>query len=62
MNKKAFKILEFDKIKEMLMNELYEYEEKAKKMLKNYFIGMIAIFTIVMAAPLLARGIAALVT
>ena len=37
-------------------------KEKAKKMLKNYFIGMIAIFVIVMAAPLLARGIAALVT
>ncbi len=37
-------------------------KEKAKKMLKNYFIGMIAIFVIVMAAPLLVRGIAALVT
>ena len=37
-------------------------KEKARKMLKNYFIGMIAIFVILMAAPLLVRGIAALVT
>lgn len=39
-----------------------EEKEKAKKMLKNYIIGMIAIFTIVMAAPLLVRGIATLIS
>ena len=36
-------------------------KEKAKKMLVNYGIGMIVIFAILIAVPLLIRGIAALV-
>ena len=35
---------------------------KAKKMLINYGIGLIVIFVILVAAPLLVKGIAALVT
>lgn len=38
-----------------------EEKEKAKKMLVNYGIGMIVIFAILIAAPLLVRGIAALI-
>ena len=38
-----------------------EDKEKAKKMLVNYGIGMIVIFAILIAAPLLVRGIAALI-
>ncbi|MBR1676621.1 MAG: hypothetical protein IJ706_04845 [Clostridia bacterium] len=38
-----------------------EEKEKAKKMLVNYGIGMIVIFVILVAAPLLVRGIAALI-
>lgn len=38
-----------------------EEREKAKKMLVNYGIGMIVIFCILIAAPLLVRGIAALI-
>ena len=38
-----------------------EEKEKAKKMLVNYCIGMVVIFVILVAAPLLVRGIAALV-
>ena len=44
---------------------LYGYDikekEKAKKMLVNYCIGMVVIFVILVAAPLLVRGIAALI-
>ena len=39
-----------------------EDKEKAKKMLVNYVIGIIVIFAILVAAPFLVRGIAALVT
>ena len=39
-----------------------EDKEKARKMIKNYIIGLIAIFVILLAVPLIARGIAALVT
>ena len=39
-----------------------EDKEKAKKMLINYVIGIVIIFIILIAAPLLVRGIAALVT
>lgn len=38
-----------------------EEKEKAKKMLVNYCIGMVVIFVILVAAPLLVRGIAALI-
>lgn len=38
-----------------------EEKEKAKKMLVNYCIGMVVIFVILIAAPLLVRGIAALI-
>lgn len=38
-----------------------EEKEKAKKMLVNYCIGMVIIFAILVAAPLLVRGIAALI-
>ena len=37
-------------------------KEKARKMLVNYFIGLIVIFVIVVACPYLVRGIAALIT
>ena len=39
-----------------------EDKEKAKKMLVNYVIGLVVIFVILVAAPFLIRGIAALVT
>lgn len=38
-----------------------EEKEKAKKMLVNYIIGLVVIFGILVAAPYLVRGIAALV-
>lgn len=38
-----------------------EDKEKAKKMLVNYLIGLVVIFGILVAAPYLVRGIAALV-
>ena len=37
-------------------------KEKARKMLINYFIGLVVIFVIVVACPYLVRGIAALIT
>ncbi len=40
----------------------HEEKEKAKKMLINYVIGLVVIAVIVIACPLLIRGIAALVT
>ena len=39
-----------------------EDKAKAKKMLVNYGIGLIIIFAILVAAPYLVKGIAALVT
>ena len=39
-----------------------EDKEKARKMIVNYFIGLVVIFCILVAAPFLVRGIAALVT
>lgn len=39
-----------------------EDKEKAKKMLINYVIGLVAIFVILVACPYLVRGIAILVT
>ena len=39
-----------------------EDKAKAKKMLINYGIGLIVIFVILVAAPLLVKGIAGLVT
>ena len=39
-----------------------EDKVKAKKMLVNYGIGLIVIFAILVAAPYLVKGIAALVT
>ena len=39
-----------------------EDKEKAKKMIVNYFVGLVVIFTILVACPYLIRGIAALVT
>ena len=38
-----------------------EEKEKAKRMVKNYCIGLIVIFTILVACPFLVRGIAALI-
>ena len=38
-----------------------EDKEKSRKMLKNYIIGLIAIFVLLFAVPLLAKGIAAIV-
>ena len=38
-----------------------EDKEKAKKMIVNYFIGLVVIFAILVACPYLIRGIAALV-
>ncbi len=40
----------------------HEEKEKAKRMIFNYLIGLVVIFCILVAAPLLVRGIAALVT
>ena len=39
-----------------------EEKEKAKRMLVNYIVGLIAIFSILVACPYLIRGITALVT
>ena len=39
-----------------------EDKEKAKKMIVNYFVGLVVIFAILVACPYLIRGIAALVT
>ena len=39
-----------------------EDKEKAKRMLVNYFVGLVVIFAILVACPYLIRGIAALVT
>ena len=39
-----------------------EDKEKAKRMLVNYFIGLIVIFALLVACPYFVRGIAALVT
>ena len=39
-----------------------EDKEKAKKMLINYVVGIVIIFSIIVAAPFLVRGIATLVT
>ena len=46
----------------MVIARRNEDKEKAKKMIVNYVIGIVAIFCIVVACPLLARGIAVLVT
>lgn len=40
----------------------HEEKEKAKRMIFNYLIGLVVIFCILVATPLLVRGIAALVT
>ena len=40
----------------------HEEKEKAKRMIFNYLIGLVVIFCILVAAPFLVRGIAALVT
>ena len=40
----------------------HEEKEKAKRMLVNYLIGLVVIFGILVAAPYVVRGIAALVT
>lgn len=39
-----------------------EDKEKAKKMIVNYFVGLVVIFAILVACPYLIRGIAALIT
>ena len=39
-----------------------EEKEKAKKMIVNYVIGLVVIFSILVACPFLVRGIAVLVT
>ena len=39
-----------------------EDKEKARKMLVNYFIGLVIIFSILVACPYLVRGIAVLVS
>lgn len=46
----------------MIIAHKNDDKEKAKRMLRNYFIGMIAIFVILMATPILIRGIATLIT
>jgi hypothetical protein len=38
-----------------------EDREKAKKMVANYCIGLVVIFIILVAAPLLINGIASLI-
>ena len=40
----------------------HKNEEKAKRMLANYLVGLVVIFGILVAAPYLVRGIAVLVT
>lgn len=44
------------------MAQKHEEKEKAKKMLINYVIGLVVIAVIVVACPLLIRGIASLIT
>ena len=39
-----------------------EDKEKARKMIKNYIIGIVVIFCIVVACPYLVKGIAALIS
>ena len=38
-----------------------EDKEKARKMLKNYVVGLVVIFVILVACPYLVKGIAALI-
>ncbi len=38
-----------------------EEKEKARKMIKNYVIGLVVIFAILVACPYLVKGIAALI-
>ncbi len=45
----------------MIVARKNEEKEKAKKMVANYFIGMIIIFAILVAAPYLVHGIALLI-
>ena len=46
----------------MIIARKNEEKEKAKRMLVNYGIGLIVIFSILVACPYLVRGIAALIT
>ena len=46
----------------MIIAKKNEEKEKAKKMLVNYCIGLVVIFVILIAAPYLVRGIAALIS
>ncbi len=46
----------------MIIAHKNEDKEKAKRMLVNYLIGMVAIFCILVACPYLVKGIAVLVT
>lgn len=46
----------------MIIAHKNDDKEKVKRMLRNYFIGVIAIFVILMATPILVRGIATLIT
>ncbi len=46
----------------MIIAHKNEDKEKAKKMLVNYLVGMVAIFCILVACPFLVRGIAVLVS
>lgn len=45
----------------MIVAHKNEDKQKAKKMLVNYLVGLVIIFSILIAAPYLVRGIAALV-
>lgn len=38
-----------------------EDKEKARKMIKNYVIGLVVVFAILVACPYLVKGIAALI-
>ena len=58
------------KLDKMIMHDLYtkyktadteEEKEKARKMIKNYVIGLVVIFAILVACPYLVKGIAALI-
>ena len=44
-----------------LMAKTDEDKEKARKMIKNYVIGLVVIFAILVACPYLVKGIAALI-
>ena len=46
----------------MIVAHKNDDKEKAKKMLVNYLIGLVAIFGILVACPYLVKGIAVLVT